>query len=88
MINTFQSDYSLSISTPQATNQAIVYLNFQKGGIIPDSQICTNTYFLFCRIYKTLIHIIVAQFKLPTTAGGSLLFNSNFGFQTFLPTHW
>lgn len=87
-VNTFQVDYSLSIALAQASNQAIVYVDFQKGGIIPDLNLCTNTYFLFCRIYKTLRHILIAQFKLPTSAGGSLLFNSNFNFNTYLPTHW
>lgn len=31
---------------------------------------------------------MVAQFKLPTAAGGTLLLDSNFNFNTFLPTHW
>jgi hypothetical protein len=87
-VNTFQVDYTLSIAVPQATNQAIVYIDFQKGGIVPDLNLCTNTYFLFCRVYKTLRRIMIAQFKLPTTAGGTLLLNSNFNFNTYLPTNW
>jgi hypothetical protein len=31
---------------------------------------------------------MIAQFKLPTSAGGTLLLNSNFLFNTYLPTHW
>lgn len=87
-VNTFQNDYTLTISLPQSTAQAIVYVDFQKGGIIPSMQLCTTTYFLFCRIYTKLRHIMIAQFKLSTSAGGSLVFDSNFLFNTYLPTHW
>jgi hypothetical protein len=87
-VYTFQVDYALSIIVPQATTQAIIYLDFQKGGVIPSTNLCTNTYFLLCRVYTNFRYIMIAQFKSPTSAGGSLLFNSNFGFNTYLPAHW
>lgn len=42
----------------------IVYIDFQKGGFIPDQSICNSlSDFAYCRVYNTYRNIIVARFK-------------------------
>lgn len=87
-MNTLQSDYTLRITAPLNLVQPIVYIDFQKGGIIPDDRLCNNTFFLYCRVYTTYRHILVAKYKLTYSSGTDMLIDSNFAFTTSLPKHW
>jgi len=86
-VNTFLNDYTLTTTFPASSVQPIIYIDFQKGGIIPNAQFCTNTFFLQCRVYTTLRHILVAQFKSSFAAPSNLVIDSNFAFFTYLPKH-
>ena len=85
-VETIVKDYKLTMSVPILTDKPYIYINFQKGGIIPDVQLCTNTFFLKCRIYTKLIHILIAQYK-STAASTNLVLNSNYIFNTLIPSH-
>lgn len=64
-VNTVRSPtyvLTLTLSTGSILNPT-VYMNFQKGGLIPDKTFCDDSsVFLFCRVYNTYRNIIVAQF--------------------------
>jgi hypothetical protein len=67
---------------------AKVYIDFQKGEIIPDIRLCNNTFFLYCRVYTTYCHILVVKCKLTYSSGSDMLIDSNFTFTTSFPKHW
>jgi len=87
-VNTFVQNYNLTINFPANSNQPIVYIDFQKGGIKPDQLMCTNTYFIQCRVYSKIRNILVAQFHASWTGGSTdLNFNSNYAYFLYLPKH-
>lgn len=53
---------TLTLSTGSIVDP-IVYIDFQKGGFIPDSSICDSlSIFTYCRVYNKYRNIIVAKF--------------------------
>jgi hypothetical protein len=63
------SAYSLTITLTSSTIlNPIVYIDFQKSGFIPDQSFCSSaSVFSYCRVYKKVRNIIVAQFTTATS---------------------
>jgi len=65
--------YTLSVGFNGAIiNMPVVYVNFQKGGPMPDSSLCSlSSTYEYCRIYSKYRNIMVAKLLSTTAASAS-----------------
>lgn len=85
--HTYLDTYSLSATFSSSSTQPIVYIDFQKAGIIPDSKFCNKTFFIQCRVYRTLRHVLVGQYLGSWSSSSTLVIDSNYQFTVSLPSH-
>ena len=66
-IYTLTGNWNASLSTPY------IYINFFKAGPVPVFSFCSDSNVYFeCRVYKTLINVIIAKFKSSSVSSFSM----------------
>ena len=73
MGSSFTGTYTLSGSWSGALSTPYMYINFKSAGPIPISSFCSDqTIFLQCRVYTSLVYIVVAQLKSTSISSYSI----------------
>lgn len=85
--HTYLDSYSLSATFSSSSSQPIIYIDFQKAGIVPDTKFCNKTFFIQCRVYSRLRHILVGQYLASWSSSSTLVIDSNYQFRVYLPSH-
>lgn len=76
--STFTGTYTLSGSWGGALSTPFIYINFKSAGPIPINSFCSDpTIFLQCRVYTSLVYIVVAQLKSTSTSSYSISNSGN-----------
>jgi hypothetical protein len=54
---------------------------------VPDSRFCLKTFFIQCRVYNTIRHILVAQYLASYTGNTNVSIDSSYLFHTLMPNY-
>ena len=67
--SSFTNTYTLSGSWGSGLTSPYIYINFMAAGPIPIDAFCSDpTIYLQCRVYKSIVNIVVAQLKLSVSS--------------------